>query len=47
MSVCITEDCDNAARILPDPIPEGMEVAFSESFAGRGLYCRECFEGMD
>lgn len=31
-------------RRLPDPIPDGAEVMFSEMMAGGGLYCQECFD---
>lgn len=34
----------NPPRALPDPIPEGWPVMFSEMMAGRGLYCEACFE---
>lgn len=34
-------------RWLPDPIPEGTEVMFTEMMAERGLYCQECFDAQE
>lgn len=31
-------------RPLPDPIPDDTEVMFTESMAGRSLYCQVCFD---
>lgn len=37
----------NPPRELPDPIPEGSEVMFTEAIAGCALYCQDCFNQME
>lgn len=34
-------------RPLPDPIPLGEKVMWSEAVCGYGLYCQECFDADD
>jgi hypothetical protein len=37
----------NPPRPLPDPIPDGHLVSFSEAVAGCALYCQHCFDQME
>lgn len=41
--MCVVCDA-RPARTLPDPIPEGYPMMWSEQAAGYGLYCQPCFD---
>lgn len=38
--------CGMPVRPFVTPIPEGADVAWSESITGRAHYCQECFDEM-
>lgn len=45
--LCAAECGKRVDRTIPNPIPEGFELMWSESMTGRALYCQACFDKPD
>lgn len=45
--MCAAECGRPVDRVLPNPIPFGTAVMFSEVISGRAIYCQTCFDKHD